>query len=120
MRSAIGIVAATLFASLIGVSEATAATKLSEAVLDKIVRSCISNTAIVWANPAAKDQLCPCYVRNVVKAPDLMDAQRLYVLAFVGGRAASSVATAPLSPERQEEAFQYYLSGRMDKGCVAK
>lgn len=118
--AAIGIVAATVFASLISVSAATAATKLSDALQDKIVRGCIGNTALVWANPAAKDQLCACFVRNVVKAPDLMDAQRLYVLGFVGGRAATSVATTPLSPERQEAAFQYFLSDRMNKGCVAK
>jgi len=120
LRYAIGIFAATLLAFLIGVSAATAATKLSEAVQDKIIKGCIGNTALVWANPAAKDQLCACYVRNVVKAPDLMDAQRLSVLGFIGGRAATSVATAPLPPERQEAAFQYFLSGRMEKGCVAK
>jgi len=116
MRSAIGIVAAMLFAFVIG--ETLAATKLSGAVLDKIVKGCIGNTALVWANPAAKDQLCACYVRNVAKAPDLMDAQRLYVLAFVGGRAASSIAAGPLSAERQEAAFQYFLTDRMSKGCV--
>lgn len=120
MRSAIGIVAATLLASLLGVSAAAAATKLTEALQDKIVRGCIGNTALVWANPAAKDQLCACYVRNVVKAPDLMDAQRLYVLGFIGGRAATSVATTQLPPERQEAAFQYFLSNRMNKGCVAR
>jgi hypothetical protein len=119
IRFAIGL-ATVLSAGLTGISYSAAASKISADVQAEVVKACISNPALVWADPNAAVQLCPCYVRNVVKAPDLMDAQRVYVLSFIGGRGALSSQAGALSAERQDAAFQYFLNRRMDKGCVAK